>query len=102
MSDTAFSTQGQTRRKSAVVVGLGAAFTASIVTCTVMMSNPSPAAMPAQTSITDQCQILPRTMLVSTNNGSGIVRFQEGNYLSPPITLTNTGHKVTTYTVTTN
>jgi hypothetical protein len=95
MSDTAFSTQSQTRKRSAVVAGLGAAFIASIVTCTIVMSNPSPAAMPAQASNTGQCQILPRTMLVSTNNGSGVVRFREGNYLSQPITLTSKPQEVT-------
>jgi hypothetical protein len=95
MSDTAFSTEAQSRKRSALVVGLGAAFMASIVTCTVMMSNPSPAAMPAQASNTGQCQVLPRTMLVSTSNGSGVVRFREGNYLSPPITLTNKPQEVT-------
>jgi len=95
MSDTALSIQAQSRKKSALVVGLGAAFMASIVTCTVMMSNPSPAAMPAQASNTGQCQVLPRTMLVSTSNGSGVVRFREGNYLSPPITLTSKPQEVT-------
>jgi hypothetical protein len=95
MSDAAFSAQAQTRRKSVLVAGLGAAFMASIVTCTVMMSNSSPAAMPAQAAKTGQCQILPRTMLVSTNNGNGVVRFREGNYLSPPITLTSKPQEVT-------
>jgi hypothetical protein len=95
MSDTAFSTEAQSRKRSALVAGLGAALMASIVTCTVMMSNPSPAAMPAQASNTGQCQVLPRTMLVSTSNGSGVVRFREANYLSPPITLTNKPQEVT-------
>lgn len=95
MSDTAFSTQAQSRRKSALVAGLGAAFMASIVTGTILMSNPSPAAMPAQTSSPGQCHSLPRTMLVSTNNGSGVLRFREGNYLSPPITLTSKPQEVT-------
>jgi hypothetical protein len=95
MSDAVFSTEAQSRRKSALVAGLGAAFMASIVTCTVMLSNPSPAAMPTQASNAGPCQILPRTMLVSTNNGSGVVRFREGNYLSPSITLTNKPQEVT-------
>ena len=95
MSDTTFSTQAQARKRSVLVAGLGAAFMASIVTCTVLMSNPSPAAMPAQGSSTGQCHSLPRTMLVSTNNGSGVVRFREGNYLSPPITLTSKPQEVT-------
>jgi hypothetical protein len=95
MSDIAFSPQAQARKKSMLVAGLGAAFMASIVTCTVLMSNPSPAAMPAQGSSTGQCHSLPRTMLVSTNSGSGVVRFREGNYLSPPITLTGKPQEVT-------
>jgi hypothetical protein len=95
MSDRAYSTAAQSRRKSALVVGLGAAFMAAIVTSTVMMSNPSPAAMPAQAANTGECQILPRTMLVSTTTGNGVVRFREGNYLSPPVTLTNKPQEVT-------
>jgi hypothetical protein len=30
---------------------------------------------------------MPLMLLVSTNTGSGTIRFREGNYLSPPITL---------------
>jgi hypothetical protein len=100
MSDTILSTsslnQSQHARKTSVLVaGLAAAFMASILTCTALISNPSPAAMPAKTRSTPQCQSLPRTMLVSTNNGTGVVRFREGNYLSEPIALTNKPQEVT-------
>jgi hypothetical protein len=95
MSDVALSTEAQARRKSILIAGLGAAFMASIVTGTVLMCNPSPAAMPAQGSSNGQCQVLPRTMLISTNTGGGTVRFREGGYLSPAITLSNKPQEVT-------
>jgi hypothetical protein len=40
-------------------------------------------------SATQQCQIIQRKLLVSTTAGGGTVRLREGNYLSPPITLTS-------------
>lgn len=85
----------QAPKKSVLVAGLSAAFMASIMTCTMLTSNPSPAAMPGEAENAAQCQSLSRTMLDSTNNGSGVVRFREGNYLSPPITLTNKPQDVT-------
>jgi hypothetical protein len=82
--------QGQVQQKrSPVVVGIGAAAVASAVTLIMMMSNPSPAAAPDQAmSSVKQCQMIQRRLLVSTNNGSGTVRFRASGYLSPPITLT--------------
>jgi hypothetical protein len=77
----------QSRSNSAVVAGLGAAFVASAVTLVMMTSNPSPSAVPDQAAATTkQCQF-PRQLLVSTDTGGGTVRFREGSYLSPPITL---------------
>jgi hypothetical protein len=81
--------QGQQQRKFApVVAGLGAAVVASAVTLAIMMNNPSPVAVADQAvTSTNQCQIFHRELLVSTTTGSGTVRLREGNYLSPPITL---------------
>jgi hypothetical protein len=82
-------TASQGKAKStALVAGLGAAFVASAITLT-MMSNPSPAVpdQAATTTATPQCKVVQREFLVSTTAGSGTVRLREGNYLSPPITL---------------
>jgi hypothetical protein len=77
----------QPRKISPVVAGLGAAFVASAVSLGVAMSSPSPVAVPDQAvATTKQCQF-PRQLLVSTDTGGGTVRFREGSYLSPPITL---------------
>jgi hypothetical protein len=81
------ASQGQAKG-SAAVAGLGAALVACALTMTMLSSNPSPAAMPAQsTQPTTACQNLPLMILVSTTTGGGTVRFREGSYLSPPITL---------------
>ena len=78
----------QPRKISAVVAGLGAAFVASAITVTMMMSSPSPVAAPTQAATAaPQCQMVLRQFLVSTNAGGGTVRLREGSYLSPPITL---------------
>jgi hypothetical protein len=81
--------QGQAKR-SAAVAGIGAALVAAAITATMVMSNPSPAAMPAQPAApTNQCQKAPIMLLVSTTTGGGTIRFREGSYLSPPITLSS-------------
>jgi hypothetical protein len=72
-------------RSSVLVAGLGAALVASALT--FAMAPGKPAAVSAQAASTNQCQSLPRSMLVMTNTGGGTVRFREGNYLSPPIVL---------------
>jgi hypothetical protein len=89
MQQPAFRGQAQQPRKiSPVVAGLGAAFVASAVTLGIVMSSPSPVAVADQAaSSATQCQMVPRKLLVSTTVGSGTVRLREGNYLSPPITL---------------
>jgi hypothetical protein len=72
-------------KSSTAVAGLGAALVAAAITATMMMSGPSPAAMPAPAApSTNQCQNVPLMTIVT---GSGTVRFREGSYLSPPITL---------------
>jgi hypothetical protein len=46
-------------------------------------------------STTPQCKILNREYLVTTTSGGGTVRLREGNYLSPPITLSTQPQLVT-------
>jgi hypothetical protein len=81
------ASQGKAKR-APLIAGLGAAFIASAVTLTMMMSGPAPVVAPAETAnSTPQCQMVPLMLLASTTTGSGTVRFREGAYLSPPITL---------------
>src|SRR5258708_29630948 len=56
----------RSRKNSVLVAGLGAAFVASAVTCVLMMSNPSPSAVPDQAAATavPQCQLVMRQFLV--------------------------------------
>jgi hypothetical protein len=63
----------QRSKRSPVVLGIGAAVVASAVTLVIMMSNPSPVAMPDQavSSSTKVCQLMQRRLLVSTTQGSG-------------------------------
>jgi hypothetical protein len=84
------ASSGQTRKKSALVAGLGAAFVAAGVTAAMLASNPSPPATPVQTAepaAARACQGEPLMQLVSTENGGGTIRLREGDYLSPPIKL---------------
>jgi hypothetical protein len=88
------ASQGQTqskpqRKSSALVAGLGAAFVASAICFTLLMSggSPTPVATPDQAANTPSCKVVLREIIVSTTSGSGTVRLREGSYLSPPITL---------------
>jgi hypothetical protein len=83
-------TNSQSSRKSTLVMGLGAAFVAAVMTVAMTSNSSSPAAAPTQASNTAQCQNLQRTLLISTNTGGGTVRFRASGYLSPPYTLTTT------------
>jgi hypothetical protein len=83
-------TNSQSSRKSTLVMGLGAAFVAAVLTVAMTSNSSSPAAAPTQASNTTQCQNLQRTLLISTNTGGGTVRFRASGYLSPPYTLTTT------------
>ncbi len=74
--------QGQ-RGRSPVVAGVGAALVASAVT---LFLTGGPASGQAASS-TQQCQMAPRKLLVSTETGSGTVRLRAGSYLSPPIAV---------------
>lgn len=81
------ASRGQAKASTAVA-GLGAALVACAITMTMLTSNPSPAAMTAPSAQpATACQNLPLMILVSTTTGGGTVRFREGSYLSPPITL---------------
>ena len=79
--------QQQPRKKSTLVAGLAAAFVASAVCLTMLMSGPSPVATPDQAANTPNCKVIKREFLVSTTSGGGTVRLREGSYLSAPIRL---------------
>jgi hypothetical protein len=83
------ASQGQAKSSTAVA-GLGAALVACAITVAVA-SGSSPTAAPAQSAqpATNQCQYTPLMIQVSTVTGGGTIRFREGSYLSPPITLSN-------------
>jgi hypothetical protein len=91
MYQAAAQAQGQahtSRKASALVAGLGAAFIASAISLTMTMSGASPISAPIQVDNTaPQCKIIKRQFMVSTNTGSGTVRLREGSYLSPPVKL---------------
>ena len=88
MQRTASPGQAKSSASSAAVAGLGAALVACAISMATLTSNPSTAAMPAQsTQPTNQCQNVPLMLAVSTTTGGGTIRLREGSYLSPPITL---------------
>lgn len=95
MQHAASMEQVQGRKLSPAVMGLGAAAIAAAITVVITASSPAPvdALAPvivqnaSAASAGDQCQMINRKLLVSTTSGSGTVRLREGNYLSPPITL---------------
>jgi len=77
------------RRSPALVAGVGAAFVASGITLSVMMSGAAPATAPQQAAdgSKNQCQVVHRAMLAVTSGGGGTIRLREGDYISPPIVL---------------
>lgn len=101
---------GQGGRKSTLVAGLGAAFVAAGITFAVLSSGPAAPPSPAPAQATApvqtamQVQAPPSQMAPPQANscarrplveiahvehgGSGVVRFREGDYVSPWITLT--------------
>jgi hypothetical protein len=89
MQNAALVGQAQRSRKNSVLVaGLGAALVASALTIALTAGQPSSAASAQGAASTNQCQSLPRSMIVMTTTGGGTVRFREAGYLSPPIVLT--------------
>jgi len=90
---TRTASQGQVKGSTAVA-GLGAALVACAITIAVA-GGPSPAATPVQSAQpANQCQYTPLMIQASTVTGGGTIRFREGSYLSPPITLSTTPQTV--------
>jgi hypothetical protein len=77
------------QKRPALIAGLGAAAVASVVTVIMLSGTPSP----TTTATTDQpakaCNSVPLIVTAFSGKGGGTVRFREGDWLSPPITLTN-------------
>ena len=48
--------------------------------------------MASTASEAPQCSLIQRKLYVSTATGSGTVRLRDGNYVSPPITLSAQRH----------
>jgi hypothetical protein len=94
MHDSAGSIQGQhqgqgQRKLSPVVAGVGAAVIAAAISAVVMTSNPTNVSTGDQSvSNVKQCTLMQRRLLVSTDHGSGTVRFRASGWLSPPFTIT--------------
>jgi hypothetical protein len=82
--------QGQGQRKlSPAIAGIGAAVIAAAITIVVMTSGPTPQTASQQTSSTSkECQLIQRRLLVSTESGSGTVRFRASGWESPPFKIT--------------
>jgi hypothetical protein len=83
--------QGQSQgKRSPVVVGIGAAVVAATVTLVVLLSNsPQVSTTDQFASVTKQCTLMQRRLLVATEHGGGTVRFRASGWLSQPFTLTN-------------
>ena len=77
------------RKRPALIAGLGAAAVASVVTVVMLSSTPSPTTTATTDQPTKACKSVPIMLTVFTEKGGGTVRFREGDWLSPPITLTN-------------
>jgi hypothetical protein len=81
--------QGQRQRKLSPVAGLGAAVIAAAISAVVMTSSPTKLSTGDQSvSNVKQCTLMQRRLLVSTDHGSGTVRFRASGWLSPPFTIT--------------
>jgi hypothetical protein len=84
------------RKRSALVAGLAAACVASVLTFTMLASQPSPTTMPATEAAAKACPSMPPlVMYVFTETGGGTVRFRVGEWVSQPITLTSEWQAVT-------
>jgi len=76
-------------KRSPFVVGIGAAAIAATVTLVVMMNNsPQVSTADQVSSVSKQCTLMQRRLLVATEHGGGTVRFRASGWLSPPFTLT--------------
>jgi len=75
-------------KRSPFVVGIGAAAIAATVTLVVMMNNsPQVSTADQVSSVSKQCTLMQRRLLVATEHGGGTVRFRASGWLSPPFTL---------------
>ena len=94
MQDSAGSTQGHhqaqgQRKLSPAIAGIGAAMIAAAVTVVVMTSSPTPQTASQQTtSNVKECSLIQRRLLVSTESGSGTVRFRASGWESPAFKIT--------------
>jgi hypothetical protein len=94
MQDSAGSIQGRhqgqgQRKLSPVVAGVGAAVIAAAISAVVMTSSPTNVSTGDQSvANVKQCTLMQRRLLVSTDHGSGTVRFRASGWLSPPFTIT--------------
>jgi hypothetical protein len=80
--------QGQ-RKLSPIVAGIGAAVIAAAISVVVMMNSSTTVSTTDQSlSNIKQCSLIQRRLLVSTDHGSGTVRFRASGWLSPPFTIT--------------
>jgi hypothetical protein len=74
----------------AIVAGIGAALVATVITLVMSLSGGAAQIAPADgasTTQAQQCTMIQRKLYVSTATGHGSVRLRDGNYVSPPITL---------------
>ena len=94
MQDSPGSTQGQHQRQgqrklSPIVAGVGAAMIAAAVSAVIMSSSTTTVSTNDQSALSvKQCTLMQRRLLVSTDRGSGTVRFRASGWLSPPFTIT--------------
>jgi hypothetical protein len=88
--------QAEARKKATAFAGLGAAVVASMMTVALLSGQAAAPSAPAQAAAApkNECSSLPLMVMVSTETGGGTVRFREGDYLSPPITLSRTPQNV--------
>jgi hypothetical protein len=88
--------KAQARENATVFGGVGAAVVASMMTVALLSGHAAAPSPPAQAAAApkNECTSLPLMVMVSTETGGGTVRFREGDYLSPPITLSQTPQNV--------
>ena len=88
--------KAQARKKATAFAGFGAAVVASMMTVALLSGHAAAPSAPVQAAAApkNECSSLPLMVMVSTETGGGTVRFREGGYLSPPITLSATPQNV--------
>lgn len=88
---SAQQSHGESGNGPAKLAAIGAAFAGVALTIAISTSNPAPISAPleATPTTTTQCSSVARRLMVSSNGGSGMVRFRAGSYVSPPFILNN-------------